>query len=110
MRVIAVILLMLFSVLQSMIVWYWSQTEAIEQFRSVFIAFNGSVPAWSETAFYIGSGWMAAPLLIGIFLVAAIFNKDIRTYLGHVSIIAFIVTILMVYSMYPLHIMLAVGS
>ena len=68
----------------------------------------GGVPAWSAVAFSIGPGWFFAPLLIGVFLIAALFNNNLRAYLGLVSLAACLITGLMVYAMYPIHLMLSV--
>nr|WP_298168393.1 hypothetical protein [uncultured Pseudomonas sp.] len=108
MRIIAVLLSILFAIAQFLIAWYWSQAVAVEQFESVFASIYGGVPAWSAMAFSIGPGWFVAPLLIGVFLIAAFFNNNLRTYLGRVSLAAFLITGLMVYAMYPVHLMLSV--
>lgn len=68
----------------------------------------GGVPAWSAVAFSIGPGWLVSPLLIGAFLIATFFNNNLRAYLGSVSLVAFLITGLMVYAMYPVHLMLSV--
>lgn len=68
MKAFAAIPLALFAGLQALIAWYWSHTTAAEQLKSVFTSMYGSVPAWSELAFSIGAGWLAAPIVIVPFL------------------------------------------
>ena len=108
MRIIASFFLIIFAIAQSVIAWYWSEPIAINQFQSVLAALYGGIPTWSAMAFAIGQGWFIAPLLIGVFLAVAFFNKGIRSYIGLVSLAAFFVTGLMVYAMYPVHLMLSV--
>lgn len=107
MKIIAVLLSILFAAAQSLIAWYWSEVT-VRQFESVFASMYGGVPAWSAVAFSIGPGWLVSPLLIGAFLIATFFNNNLRAYLGRVSLVAFLITGLMVYAMYPIHLMLSV--
>src|SRR5690606_27968787 len=110
MKAFAAIPLALLAGLQALIAWYWTHTTAAEQLKSVFTSMYGSVPAWSELAFSIGAGWLAAPIVIAAFLVASIFAAGLRADLGVASFAAFFITILMVYAVYPVHLMLTIKA
>lgn len=107
MKIIAVLLSILFAAAQSLIAWYWSEVT-VRQFESVFTSMYGGVPAWSAMAFSIGPGWLVSPLLIGVFLIAALFNSNLRAYLVRVSLASCLIAGLMAYAMYPVHLMLSV--
>lgn len=93
-------------ILQITIVWYWGNTDAVDQFSKI-LAYqnNGLIPAWSSLAFTIGAFWLIVFVAtIAVILWAKIKKVGIRY--GHLALINSLVLVLMVYAMYPLHVLL----
>lgn len=109
MRISFTLLVFLSVALQSIITWYWRETPAVPEFERFFRSFYGEVPAWSSFAFSLGSYWIVVPITTTIIVVVALVRGSRRQHLGKLAAASLALTALMVYAMYPLHLMLSQG-
>ncbi|WP_417502760.1 hypothetical protein [Marinobacter sp.] len=109
MRVFFTLLILISVALQSAITWYWWETPTVLEFEKFFRSFYGEVPAWSSFAFSLGSYWIVLPIATLIITVVVLVLGSRRQHLGKLATISLALTTLMVYAMYPLHLMLGQG-
>lgn len=109
MRIFFTLLVFLSVALQLAITWYWRETPTVPEFEKFFRSFYGEVPAWSSFAFSLGSYWIVVPIATSIFAVAALVWGARGQHLGKLATVSLALTTLMVYAMYPLHLMLGQG-
>ncbi len=64
MRVLAITAFFFSVLLQALIVWYWTNTQAVQGFLAALQSFYGEVPVWSKTAFSFGMYWWAVPAVL----------------------------------------------
>nr|WP_298148026.1 hypothetical protein [uncultured Pseudomonas sp.] len=106
MRALAISLALISTLLQGLIIWYWTQTPAVAQFQAIFNSVYGGTPAWSAAAFAIGAAWLLAPLLTLGILIWAAYRQELRAHAGRIAAASLLLTGALVYAMYPAHLML----
>lgn len=94
------------TLLQGLIIGYWTQTAAPAEFLRFFGGFYGETPLWSQAAFAFGHGWLLVPLLVLAGLAAALACKSLRAQLGKLAAASLLLSAAMVYAMYPLHLIM----
>lgn len=107
MRIMFILLIAISVTLQTMIAWYWREAPTVSEFENFFRSFYGEVPVWSSLAFAIGGYWFIVPMVTLIIMVATLVWGKRGKHIGKLASASFAVTIMMVYAMYPLHLMLA---
>lgn len=106
MRTFVVLLILASTLIQGLIIAYWTQTAAPADFQRFFSGFYGETPLWSRAAFAFGYGWLLVPVMILAGLATAVARKSLRAHLGKLAVGGLLLTGAMVYAMYPLHLML----
>ncbi|WLQ12908.1 hypothetical protein O5O45_24585 [Hahella aquimaris] len=91
---------------QVFVSWYWTNTEAPQQFLDFFISLYGYAPAWSEWAFSFKQNSWWPPLACALLLILAISNRRAQSLLGMAAGVSLLFAGGLVYAMYPLHLMM----
>lgn len=106
MRAIPVLIVIALAGLQGLIAFYWMRTSARESFSNVFEAFHGKTPVWSQVAFSFGELWLVVPVASIAIVGFALYKKVDTKFLWKICTVSLLITMLMVYAMYPVHSML----
>lgn len=106
MRIFLLVLTIAFSLLMFAVCYIWAETNTISQFTDIFKSFYGGVPVLSSTIFSIGKLWYIAPALCLIMAVAGFIKKKFNSLVLLSTLFSISGVLIMLYAMYPLHLML----
>ena len=84
----------------------WTETDIIEQFTQVFHGlYTNAVPGWSKVAFSFGRSWYLVSALHITLLALALYDRKSKPALLAIAVSSALSFLVMLYAMYPLHIM-----
>ena len=107
MRATPFFLIALFAALQALIAAYWVWGGGTRQFVDVLMAFHGRLPMWTALAFSLQWHWLYVPGACIVWLLLVWARLADRNRAWRVSLGSLCVVLLMLYAMYPLHLIFA---